>query len=271
MSPQERDEELLQEYLEGDSELSRRYRHRADEQPDTRLDARILAEARRAVARKSPVVHSPFARHWMVPASLAAVLVLSVSAVLLVPDPALEPGREPGIERERAAEPLLAPAAANAPEPTEPAAVRLEQTPDVEEDSAVERASGTVIRLAPGVDQAVDKSSAESKSDPAKRKSVTSGAAQSLPASPAAGVAEQAAPPAASKDAREAGSERHLMPADTLQSDPAAWLRFIERLLNEANREAAKSNLRAFRARYPDLPLPAALEPLAVSLDAERP
>jgi hypothetical protein len=61
------------------------------------------------------------------------------------------------------------------------------------------------------------------------------------------------------------------MPADTVQADPAAWLRFMESLLKEQNSQAARSNLRAFRARYPDFPLPAALMPLAASLDAERP
>jgi hypothetical protein len=39
-------------------------------------------------------------------------------------------------------------------------------------------------------------------------------------------------------------------------------LRFIEALLNEENLQGAKSNLRAFRDRYPDYPLPANLVPL---------
>ena len=90
MSPKERDDDLLQEYLEGDSELSRLYRRGADEEPGASLDERILAEARRAVSTRRKVAHSPFARHWMVPTSLAAVLVLSVSVVLMMPEPALD-------------------------------------------------------------------------------------------------------------------------------------------------------------------------------------
>jgi hypothetical protein len=42
-------------------------------------------------------------------------------------------------------------------------------------------------------------------------------------------------------------------------------------LLKNQKAQAAKNNLRAFRARYPDFPLPATLMPLAASLDAERP
>ena len=272
MSPEERDEEVLREYLEGDSELARLYRRHADEQPDARLDARILAEARQAVAREHRVVHSPFARHWMVPASLAAVLVVSVSALLLSPDPALESGVEPRIEDEQAAQPLPAPAAVDAPAPAQPTAGRLEQAFDVEESTAGERAYGAQTRQSPDADQALERSRAESRSDAAKRKSVSGAVAPSpAAASPVDAAAEQAAPPAASKAAREAVLERHPMPADALQSDPAAWLRFIERLLNEQDREAVKSNLRAFRSRYPQLPLPAALMPLAASLDAERP
>ena len=94
MSPEERDDEMLREYLEGDSALSRLYRRDAREQPDARLDARIRARARDAVARSRAVAHSPFARHWMVPTSLAAVFVLSVSVVLMMPEPAMEPDGE---------------------------------------------------------------------------------------------------------------------------------------------------------------------------------
>ena len=94
MSPQERDDKLLQEYLAGDSALSRLYRDRATEQPDARLDATIRARAHAAVARDARVAHSPFAHNWIVPTSLAAVLVLSVSVVVLMPEPVDVPKRE---------------------------------------------------------------------------------------------------------------------------------------------------------------------------------
>ena len=95
MSPEERDDELLQEYLEGDSALSRLYRRGVGEQPGTDLDARIRAHAHDDLARDRRVAHSPFARNWMVPTSLAAVLVLSVSVVVLTPEPVEVPIEEP--------------------------------------------------------------------------------------------------------------------------------------------------------------------------------
>ena len=65
--------------------------------------------------------------------------------------------------------------------------------------------------------------------------------------------------------------DRLPMPAGPVQDDPQAWLRFIEVLMDDQNRDAARSNLRAFRSRYPDFPLPATLLPLAASLDAQPP
>ncbi|GMQ95790.1 MAG: hypothetical protein BMS9Abin14_249 [Gammaproteobacteria bacterium] len=249
MNPDERDQELLREYLKGGSALSRLYRRDADEQPDTHIDARILAEARRAVAPKRRVVRSPFARHWMVPTSLAAVLVLSVSVVLLMPDPALEPA----VERERAAQPTLVPGAVSAPQPAESVRLR-DAAPEADQAAVGERASGSLQRQAPAP----------------KRKSLTGGEAKSRPAVPAGGVAEEVTSEAAPRSLSQSVPGPAPIPADAVQADPAAWLHFIESLLAEHNREAAKDSLRAFLTRYPDFPLPTALRPLAASLDAER-
>jgi hypothetical protein len=237
MNPEERDEEMLREFLEGDSALSRIYRRDANEKPSAQLDETILAAARRNLARTSRVAHSPFARHWVMPISLAAVLVLSVSVVLLTPDPV----RQPGVEIDGVAE---TPAAAG--------------------------------DLADAPDEPAEKSSEKRERKAARSKNIPSSEQQPRPG-PATGarVAEEAAAPSASRalaePLAEPPPEPHAMPADTVQADPAAWLRFIESLLKEQNPQAARSNLRAFRIRYPNFPLPAALMPLAASLDAERP
>ena len=60
------------------------------------------------------------------------------------------------------------------------------------------------------------------------------------------------------------------MPARSVQDDPERWLRHIEMLLEQQFEERAGDSLRAFRARYPDFPLPAGLVPLAETLDAGR-
>jgi len=273
MNPEERDQDLLRDYLKGDSALSRLYRRDGDEQPDPQIDARILAEARRAVAAKRRAARSPFARHWTVPTSLAAVLVLSVSVVLLMPDPALEPP----VERDRAAQPTPVPGAASAPRPAESVRLR-DAAPEAEQGAVGGRAFDSLQRQSPAVDQRanqpVGKSSEKREALAPKRKSLTGDEAKSRAAAPAASVAEKAVSEAPSRSLSEPVSDTlpgpDPIPADTVQADPAAWLRFIESLLAEQNREAAKSSLRAFLTQYPDFPLPTALRPLAASLDVER-
>ena len=266
MNPEERDEEMLREFLAGDSPLSRLYRRDAQEQPTAQLDAAILAAARRNLAPKSRVAHGPFARHWVVPASLAAVLVLSVSVVLLTPDLV----RRPGVDFDDAADtPLI-------PKP----AMDREQDSAAEDRSTGGRASGLVPLQAPAKQQRAHEPVGKF-SEKRERKALQ---LENAPASeqlsrpvPAtgAGVAEETAAPSASRAVAEPLAEPtpgpQGRPADTVQADPAAWLRFVESLLKEQNPQAARSNLRAFRARYPNFPLPAALMPLAASLDAERP
>ncbi len=234
MNPEERDEEMLREFLAGDSPLSRLYRRDAQQQPNAQLDAAILAAARRNLAPKSRVAHGPFARHWVVPTSLAAVLVLSVSIVLLTPDPV----RQPGLEIDGVAD---------------TPAMGREQEPAAK-DKAVKKSSEKRERK---VLQLEDVPTSEQPPRP-------------VPAT-GASVAEEAAAPSASRALAEPTPGPHGMPADTVQADPAAWLRFMEALLKEQNLQAVRNNLRAFRGRYPDFPLPAALMPLAASLDAKRP
>jgi hypothetical protein len=63
-----------------DAKLSARYRELGSEEPPPALDAAILAAAHRAVASRPRSA----SRRWMLPVSLAAVLVLSVSITLQV-------------------------------------------------------------------------------------------------------------------------------------------------------------------------------------------
>jgi hypothetical protein len=261
MSPEERDDELLAEYLKGDSEISRLYRRGTGEQPGADLDARILSRARREVDRKHRVVHSPFARHWMVPASLAAVMILTVSVIVLMPDPALETGVPPDTgldapdavemsdekEEGSAVEPTPAPASAPAPAESRP---RREHAFE-DKDAGRQRAG-----------EAVGKTSEKRKSVAAERDDAPG--AESV--APFAGAASNAAPAALEESARVSGA----IPARAVQDDPRRWLRHIEMLLGQQSAEQAKDSLRAFRARYPDFPLPASLVPLAESLDAKR-
>ena len=79
---EDKQEQELEAYLQGDSELSKVYKEAAKLEPGTSLDEKILAASRREVKAKPRFAHSPFAGDWHVPASLAAVLVLSVGVVI---------------------------------------------------------------------------------------------------------------------------------------------------------------------------------------------
>lgn len=288
MSPQERDDELLGEYLEGDSSLSRLYRRGANEKPGAQLDARILGEARRALAQKGRAARSPFARNWMVSTSLAALFVLSVSVVLLMPDP----DNGPGVEVDGATQ--LAPAGAtmrDAPgdatrveQVPVPASVppaleadrRREHVPDVDDSAGAGSASGLAPRQPPAIKQgaagASRKTEEQRRAVSAERKHIDNGAAQSLPEpAAAASVAEEAAAPEALERSREPARASQATPSQFVRDDPQAWLRFIEALLDDQNRAEAQSNLRAFTHRYPGFPLPESLADLAASLDARPP
>ena len=81
--------------LEPDPRLARLYQAAVGEEPPAALDAAILAAARREVGARpqaagergspsAPVLRQK--RSWYVPLSLAAVLVLSVSVVIVVHD-----------------------------------------------------------------------------------------------------------------------------------------------------------------------------------------
>ena len=76
-------DDTLEEYLAGDSPLSRRYRESNDEAPPAEIDARIIAAAREQAGEPPPVFPVPVPpRRWFVPLSVAATVVLSFSLVM---------------------------------------------------------------------------------------------------------------------------------------------------------------------------------------------
>src|SRR5919109_5673777 len=77
MADHETDNSNRDQRLLGEADLARAYRAAAREQPPAALDALIQAQARE---RLEPARHRGM--RWMIPLSVAAVLVLSVSVVL---------------------------------------------------------------------------------------------------------------------------------------------------------------------------------------------
>jgi hypothetical protein len=283
MNPDERDEELLQEYLAGDSALSRLYRRGAGEQPGAELDARIRGEARRALEPKGRVIHGPFSRHWIVPTSLAAVVVLSVSIVLLMPAPVSKPGVA-GIEADKAAGGARSDLGDAQPEQSSEqrpaAAARAPAAAEIEQRR--EQAFGARQSNAPADSAGATSGGTSAAPQPAREALEAPGTRYETEATPGKKIGgDDAGRPGLTGAAGASGApallessvarEPRPMPAASVRDDPRAWLSFIEKLLEEHDQSGAGSNLRAFRARYPDFPLPAPVAELAASLDAERP
>ncbi len=84
MNPKRPDRDEFEDYLQSESTLSRAYKETAKQRPPVELDTRILERARQAVRGEARVARSPFASNWMIPASLAVVLVLTVGLVTFI-------------------------------------------------------------------------------------------------------------------------------------------------------------------------------------------
>lgn len=255
--PSEKDREL-EGYLSGDSPLSRAYKkEEARELPPPHLDAQILAEAHRAdAAPERRAVASPFSGRWMVPASVAAVVVLAISVAVLLPQ-----GR-PGYERQRdLSSDSVAPGVGT---------------------SAADRVEGYEAKQAPAAEYAPAPPTAL-ESDRARSKASSPPALRSAPAGQAAPALEQetvlpeepqlmAPAKAARPDA--GGAEESLRKRAVTQSemrtlgdegptgkaqapaDPGAWLARIEMLVDRGELDAARRLLAQFRRTYPQAEVP---------------
>lgn len=107
------DDRELEQYLQGDSKLSRRYRDASKEQSPPDLDEAILARARAEVGRK------PSLNRYLAPVALAASLVLGVNLAWNLYQ--VEPVPSEVQRLEKAAAPVDGPAAAPPAAPVEPA------------------------------------------------------------------------------------------------------------------------------------------------------
>lgn len=203
-----------------DERLAKLYRESAGAVPPEHLDAGILAAARKAV-ENGPRPASPFSGRWQVPAALAAVLLVTVLLVPLVPDP----GDEPALSQHGTpAEVLRKKTKSN-----DDAAERYDRSsPVLEEADAVSpRRQLRDSPAAPGAELR-----------------------RSLPAVPAERLLEQKRP---------ASAPVSTMHSDVSGAE-ADWLERISQLLEAGDEAGALDQLQAFTRRYPDYALPAELQ-----------
>lgn len=252
-SPEDRDLEKMS------SEVSERYRAVVQDEPPARLDAAVLAASRREVERPRQRMR------WHMPASIAAMLVVGVSLVLLVRDnePPLSSFDGPAAEEAKLAKP-------------EPPQLAMKVQPRQRVDSQREARPSRERSERPGHSPL-----ARDETAVAQENAVSSAAAPPAPAPSApdlAGTAKtdelersriaESSAVRSSKKARamaDAASESHPG-AEALRKEAAVpardWLEKIDVLLRDGNEVEARRQLLDFRKEYPHHPLPERLQVL---------
>ena len=251
-----------------DRDLSGLYRAAAREEPPASLDHAILDAARRESRRKR---YATEWRHWPAPLALAAVLVLAVTLALVMdgelertPDasgPAAERDSDvPRVLPQDLKQYLHEPAPAPNPAPNASRASPLRVPKELE------RAPSAQLRP-PDEGRAAG-------SAPAQPLGATPAPPQASSAQPGPGPLSAEATEKSAADTRrkienEVRRESELRarvprpaasePAQRF-ANPEQWLREIERLEREGHADEARVLLEAFRKRYPDHPLPRALQ-----------
>lgn len=275
---------------ERDPRLERLYREAAHEAPPPHLDAAILAAARREVGARPRSLASRI-RRWHVPVSVAAVVVVSVTLVILVreEEPARRSMQAPvPAAAKRAAEdaaPRTPPAPADAASETvrtRPAApapqtqelrdekfaaplgkredsVRAESGPRAPSGEATVAVPGAAARPAPQPSQAAVPGLAEERAAPASADPIVAGRLESRPA--AASEPDHRAPGpqramSAPREARVSAAREDRPPVwkGLEKEPPERWLVRIAELRREGRSAEAEEMLSEFKRRFPDHP-----------------
>ncbi len=248
------------------SEVSERYRANAQDEPSARLDAAVLAAARREVEK--PVKR----RNWQMPASIAAVLVIGISLVLIVRDnePALPSPGQPAADEAKLAKPA-------------PAQLALKSKPGVSTDSPREARPSRERSARPDREPQAREEVAVAQENSLRDSAVSGAAVPPVPAPAAPAVAAPA------KSAEQEGSQMAASgalssrkKADVLSVNPQSrgngkslrsqdsaapvkpqdWLSRIDDLLRDGKDAEARAQLLDFRKQFPNYPLAQRLQAL---------
>jgi len=276
-----------------DPRIERLYRDAAREEPPAHLDAAILGAARREVGAGPRSLGSRL-RRWHVPISIAAVVMVSVSLVVLVQEEESKRDRAPAIPTIPA--PADQPAAPTAP-PTQPEAAkdtmqrRLAATRSAQRASREETETAARSELAPGsppTSPAVSGAGAvatpagkpapqpflaapsavdEMRAARPEGDSAAAGRMASAPAAPAEPQAARspadavrAAPLAGAIAMKSAEQVRPPVWQGFEKEPPEKWLARIEELKAQGRGPEAQEMLSEFSRRFPEHPLPPGLK-----------
>jgi hypothetical protein len=230
--------------------VARAYQRLPKEEPPALLDQAVLNSARRAAAGKTV---RPWNFGWIHAFSTAAVVVLGLALLLQQPDPpAGEPlrvNKPPNSKLERPARrtpALRVPAPAGADADAPPGVVReVRLAPQAQEPSATEPGGRTPPKTS---------KAARSREDLHERAGLM--ASDSLvPEEETSEALEQKAVASSARLKDQAMSAQDREVSETARS-PEAWLNAILDLKARGETAAFEAELEAFRAAWPEFPLP---------------
>jgi hypothetical protein len=249
-SPEDRDLETMS------SEVSDRYRAGAQDEPPARLDAAVLAAARREVEQPRA------RRRWQMPASIAAMLVIGVSLVLIVRDnePPLPSLDRPAADEAKLAKPAPPQLAMKAPSkakvdahredrPSRERSARPEREPMAREEAVVTQGNTASGMVAPPAPAPAAEAVAGPPSPAAQEPTPIAESSDSSLRRKAKVLADVATQSGASAYALRKGEV-------AAPAQPQDWLGKIEDLLRDGKEPEARRQLLEFRQQYPHYALP---------------
>ena len=289
----------LDELLAETAALRQHYRAASQEEPSVALDEAIRAAARREVKARPLTIGSGFKGSWRVPASIAAVVVVSVTAAMMVVqhDPQSLATREQpasglpaavGAAKDRAqpasgdraaeeqvkvdaakATPKVRPPAAPPPMPSSSASIETHtERSDLAEkkrESHSSMARATAEQEEPPRMQVPSEPALPARAETPTRATAARAAAAPPPASEGAAKATADGTMSGQSLNKERVPSNVAHQADLKASpwekDPQTWLAHIEELRAAGRLQDAQASFRAFRGRYPDYSLPSGFVP----------
>jgi hypothetical protein len=250
------------------SEVSERYRAGVEDEPSARLDAAVLAAARRELEQPRQ------RRNWQMPVSIAAMLVIGVSLVLLVRDnePPLPSLDRPAADEAKLAQPAP-PQLAMKTQPKARADYLREDRPSRERSTRPHREPIVQEEMAAMPENAASGESVQPASAPpapAPAAPAMAGRAKTVEQERSRiGESAEVSPSKKAKALGDAATESRVSAQTSRKEDsapglvqPQDWLRKIDDLLRDGKDADAREQLLGFRRQFPNYPLSERLQAL---------
>ncbi|MEE8386961.1 MAG: hypothetical protein V3R65_00145 [Acidiferrobacterales bacterium] len=251
-TPDSNGDRVLKEYLSGKSSLSNAYRQHANDEPSAAVDDAVRASARRELNAGRRHIINPFGRQWAVPASLAAMLLLSIGLVMFMSNETVTtPFNSDFLEEKVMERDIMLPA------------TRLDRFAD---DKGAAPAAPSAGQRAEKKTKTDKSTTTKSLSDMGKRmQPVSTGkikqkfrsrrAAEDIRKQPRQQNKPAAVMPNAVKPMLQMEMEVPAESATSTVLPPEEWLRRIRGLRAQGRIVEADASLTDFRKAYPDYPL----------------